>query len=71
MTVQRVLSLVVAPGGKTVSIAARYAAHLNGVVVAPGGKTVSIAVRKNHMMACDKLTLADMPIRQNVGCPSV
>ena len=63
--------VVVAPGGKTVSIAAWYAAHLNGVVVAPGGKTVSIAVRKNHMMACDKLTLADMPIRQNGGCPSV
>ena len=39
--------------------------------VTPGRKTVSIAVRKNHMMACDKLTLADMPIRQNVGCPSV
>ena len=39
--------------------------------VGPGGKTVSIAVRKNHMMACDKLTLADMPNRQNGGCPSV
>ena len=26
---------------------------------------------ENHMMACDKLTLADMPIRQNGGCPSV
>ena len=63
--------MVVGPGGKTVSIATRYAAHLTGVVVAPGRKTVSIAVRKTYMMACDKLTLADMPIRQNVGCPSV
>ena len=26
---------------------------------------------KNHMMACDKLTLDDMPIRQNGGYPSV